>query len=319
MKLLLIVHSDHYENDLNKCTNFNTVLAYHIKKEFESNNVECLVVPGESWLGIKKQKKSTWSTFERDFNKNLLKAYPNVLFVGAIPMKNVHASIIEFFYKNVTGVFGVCNEYLDKVHGDVMFFMLPDSSTENQQYIGPMYDSQYLYPDKQYKTLILHIDHYMQGRLDWAKDIKLAIQDLENNQYFKNHWSDYEVFYHSKKLNSINEFVFEDRPPNIPFAQLSEIYRKSHIGFVSHRETMGMYPIEMAASGTILATTVKVLPRSMYELINHVNYCENFWDTILPLVNQEQVKKNAEKVASCSYKVGAEKILSAFKKPVRSR
>lgn len=314
MKLLIIVHSDYFEDDLNKCKTFNTVLACNLKKEFEANGVECLAVPGESWLGVKKRLKSTWAAFERDFDQQLLNQYENVLFVGAIPLKLAHASIIEYFKKNVKGLFAVCNEYKIKVHGDYLFYAMPEEGSENQIHIGPMFNSEYLFPEKQYKKLILHIDHYYPGRADWSDGIKLAVQQLENNPYFKNHWEGYELYYHSQKLDSIEQFNFYEKPPNIPFSELAEIYRKSHIGFVSHRETLGMYPIEMAATGTMLATTPKMLAPSMFDYINYVNYTDNFWNEILPQINEEQAKKNAAKVEKLSYKNGVKRILEVLQR-----
>ena len=76
MKLLLLVHSDSYTDDLNQCKNFNTVIACNLKKEFTKREVDCHVVPSEFWMGIKGQLKSFWDNFDNSFDKAFGK-FPN--------------------------------------------------------------------------------------------------------------------------------------------------------------------------------------------------------------------------------------------------
>jgi hypothetical protein len=191
--------------------------------------------------------------------------------------------------------------------------MMPEEESHNQIHIGPLFNEEYLYPEKQYENLILHIDHHYPGRWDWSENIKKLITDLEKNEFFKENWNNYEVYYHTKKLNSIDDFDYYNPPHSIPFSELSKIYRQAHIGFVSHRETLGMYPIEMAATGAMLATTRKIVKPSMFNYFNHVNYREDFWNTILPLINSEQEQENVKKISDCSYSIGVDKILPFLK------
>jgi len=311
--LLIISHSNYVNDNLNECKSFSTVLSCNLKKEFVKKGIDCHAVPGESWMGIKGQLKSTWDNFDKNFNKNLLKSYNNILLVGAIPLKGVHPTIIDFFKKNVKGMFGAVSEWKREAPRDALFFMMPDEESHNQIHIGPMFNEDYLYPEKQYKKLILHIDHHYPGRWDWSDTIKKLIIGLEHNEFFKNNWNGYELYYHSKKLDSINDFDYYNPPPNISFSELAKIYRQSHIGFVSHRETLGMYPIEMAATGAMLATTRKIAKPSMFDYYNHIDYQERFWDAILPLINPEQEQENVKKISRCSYRIGVDKILPFLK------
>lgn len=313
MKLLLLVHSDYYTDDLNQCKSFNTVIAWNLKNEFTKRGIDCHVVPSECWMGIKKQLKSTWDNFDKNFDKSLLNEYDNVLFVGAISLKHTHHTILDFFRKNVKGMFGAVNEGKREAPRDALFFMMPEEESHNQIHIGPLFNEEYLYPEKQYENLILHIDHHYPGRGDWSEDIKKLIIDLEKNEFFNTHWNNYEVYYHTEKLNSIDDFDYYNPPSSIPFTELSKIYRQVHIGFVSHRETLGMYPIEMAATGAMLATIPKIVKPAMLNYFNHVNYHEDFWNTILPLINPEQEQENVKKISGCSYSIGADKILPFLK------
>lgn len=314
MNILMIVHCREFIDDIAQCKEFNTVMGYHLKHALEKNGANVKAISGEPWLGVKKKVKSTWDSFNKTFDKSLLTEYEHVLFVGTVPLKIVNSSIIKYFRENVQGVFGETRERAEGLHGDVLFYIMPHQETQGYVYLGPMINTDFLYPEKQYEKLVIHIDHHYLGRADCSIQIKNLLATLEENKYYQEHWHGYELYYHSKKFNSISEFNFYDIPPNIPFSELSSIYRKTHIGFISHRETLGMYHIEIAAAGGLVINGInKMLPASMIELVNYHDHCEDFWSNILPLITLDNARFNSEKVKNLSYDNGAKKILKIFR------
>lgn len=310
-KILLVSHSDNYHDDLSQCKNFNEVLTYFVKKNLEKHGAHCRVVNGGTWLGLKRQIKSFERNYHEMFDKSLLDEYPNVIFVGAVPLKITHDNIIKDLQKNITGMFAEFNEYSIEPHGDIVFYALPDDKRfENRIWVGPMYDSENLYPDKKYDTLVIHIDHHFPGRYDCFERIRSLINELKHNDYFKKNWKNFEVYYHSQQVEDIDQVDFYDIPPNIPFSDLSAIYRKTHVAFLSHRETLGMYPIEMTASGAYLVVLNRdFLPASIFDLVQPAEDDKDFWDKILPDITEVQSRKISTKVAACSYENGMKKVI----------
>jgi hypothetical protein len=63
----------------------------------------------------------------------------------------------------------------------------------------------------------------------------------------------------------------------------------------------------------MLATIPKIVKPAMFNYFNHVNHHEDFWNTILPLINLKQEQENVKKISSCSYSAGVDKILPFLK------
>jgi len=302
MKILLIVNSKYYIDDLSECKDFEQVQTYFIKKNLEDLGAICKVHAGRSWMGEKKVKKSSFEDYKKNFDENLFSEYENILFTGAIPAKLLNDKIKNDFKERVRGKLVEMSEYSREPIRDMVFFSLPDETTKDKICVGPLYDDTELYFDKQFDKLILHIDHHLQGRKDCHEKIINCIKKLESNDYFQKNWNGYEIFYHGKKINDIDDLDFYNRPPNIPFKLLSKIYRSSHVAFLSHRETLGLYPIEMAATGSFVAVLdTKLVKSSMLSLFDPWIDSDDFWSNLLPKINKENCLANISKVERCSY------------------
>lgn len=303
MKILLIVNSESYIDKLSECKDFEQVQTYFIKRNLENLGAECQVHAGRAWMGKKKVKKSSYDDYKKYFNQNLFNEFENILFTGAIPAKLLNDRIKEDFKLKVKGKLAEMSEYSREPLRDMVFFSLPDNNSKNKICVGPMYDETELYFDKQFDKLILHIDHHLEGRKDCHEKIINCIKQLESSEYFKNNWKTYEIYYHGKKIDNIDSLNFYNRPPNIPFKDLSAIYRRSHVGFLSHRETLGLYPIEMAATGAFIAVLdTKLVKSSMLSMFDPYQGSENFWNNLLPKINKQNCLANIEKIQKCSYK-----------------
>lgn len=326
-KILLLSHTHDFKDHLDLCENFDQVFTYNIKRALEKQDIQVRAISAQKWLGTKRKEKSKFSVFLEEFDTSLLDEYTHVLFVGAVPTKIIHQPILDFLHDRVSGVVGEFNEYPKNPNTDVVFHALPVSAEPGCVYVGPMYDSNELYPDQEYEdTLVLHIDHHYPGRTDCFEQIRQLILDLPNNAFYQANWKNLEIWYHSQQitLEQLETIDFYRRPPNIPFRQLAKIYRRTHMAFLSHRETLGMYPVELMASGAMVACLDReFLTEEMHSLVRTVGPVENFWNHVLPLINKVQANSNSQSVAACSYDNGIKKVLDTlehihrFKKQVK--
>lgn len=309
--LLIIAHIDEYYDDISKCNNFTSAITFNIKKQLQELGVKCHVVLGMPWLGAVKVQKSFYHDFDRLFDKQLLDKFENILIIGANPLKKTNLNILNFLKQNVKHKLMYMSELPNILNDILNFYSMPTDNLGNQKniFIGPMFNSEYLYPEKQYNNLIIHIDHHYQGRSDCFSQIVKLINGLKHNQYFQTYWNNFEIYYHGLKLEDITDFDFYIRPPNIPYSELTAIYRKCHVGFISHRETLGMYPIEMAAAGAIpILLDDLFLPIPMQKIVNCFSCKENFWDTLLPKINKDTAYKTSYDMKDYSYASGIKKI-----------
>ena len=316
--MLIIVHSDHYEDSLTSCKNYDEVAAFFIAKFLRTHGYTVQVVPGQRWLGTKKIAKSTMRSFDNHFDKQLVNQYHNVMFVGAVPLKICSPQIVDWFKKHVKGLMIEFGEYRRGAKRDLQFFCLPGDETTTDYCVGPMYDGSSLYPDKQYSKLVLHIDHHLPGRGDCHLQIIEKIKELSQNQMFKDCWNGYELYYHGIKLNNIEDLDFYNKPPNIPFANLSAIYRKTHVGFLSHRETMGLYPVELAACGSVVAVfSPEFMPPSMYDIITVEFDSDDFWDKVLTNISPQYSAQIQQRMLPYSYEQGVAKMVKTIQQHAR--
>lgn len=304
-RVLIFAHTDRYIDNLDHCQTFNQVFTYQIKHSLERQGYQCLVIAAEDWLGVKKQKKSYYDRFVSAVDQSLFSRFNHALFVGAIPLKIVDPRIVAHVKENISGFVGEFNEYIRNPRTDHLFYANPESEQSNCTWIGPMYDAQHLYPEQPEDRLIIHIDHHFPGRWDASQRIKELIQELPDHPIFKSRWRELEVWYHSRRVDNIDDWDFYDRPPDIAFSKLSAIYRQSHIGFISHRETLGMYPIELAAAGALVVLlNDQFLSGEMKQLITTQPDADDFWDQVLPQISAEQAQKRSKAVVDRSYDRG---------------
>jgi hypothetical protein len=93
----------------------------------------------------------------------------------------------------------------------------------------------------------VHVDHNYVGVDNSFKEIKVFLQDLESKVQRDSYWKNLEVYYHDSvcDINDLGHFDFN----NLDILSLAKIYSQCHLSFISHRESLGQYPLEMLSSG----------------------------------------------------------------------
>ena len=138
------------------------------------------------------------------------------------------------------------------------------------------------------RILRIHVDHNFQDRETVFEKIKEILYEIESK--IKNHcfWKDLEIYYHSQKesIERLGHFNFT----NIPLSSLANLYGSCHVGFMSHRETLGQYPLELLSCGAnVIGDPVNHLPKEVSQqfAITDIN---NF--SIDEVIDPEYIERN---------------------------
>ena len=100
------------------------------------------------------------------------------------------------------------------------------------------------------KILRIHVDHNYKDQPEIFDEIKKTLFKIKEKITTHPDWDELEIYYHDRRC-SIEELGHFDFKP-LPMSQLSNLYGSCHISFMSHKESLGMYPIEMLSSGSVL-------------------------------------------------------------------
>lgn len=153
-------------------------------------------------------------------------------------------------------------------------------------------------------TLKIHIDHNLDGRENIFPDIKNALYKIKKSIKKYREWDDIEVYYHDTlcEIEDIghNDYNF------IPLKNLSELYGSCNIAFLSHKETMGQYPLEMMSCGVPVIGKPNHVQWSEPEIINIHNLDV---DTFLKKENLKRLSiKNNHLISKYSFETFAQNV-----------
>lgn len=304
-KILLLLPLDSFIDDISECNNYNTVVAFFFKKYLEKKGYHCKVVPMEDSFTRKGHSKSNYSTYKRLLeDTELIDTYDVVIVLGIKSLRNCDEGIINSLKTKGQQNVLELDETSSRAHPDfTCIFMMGPKILENSHFVGQGVDLEHLYPDKSNSILTLHIDHPWPWRSQYFETIQQRLFELQENQIYKKYgFDELEIIYHTIPVTDIKSINDNLTPPDISFLELSKIYRKTHVAFISHRETMGSYHLEMAATGaTVISPSRKALPGETRNLVllTPINISD-FWETVL--MNLENTSnENIEKSKEFSY------------------
>lgn len=312
-KILLLTPLSDYTDDILLCNSFNSVMTFFIKKYLEKLGNHCKVVAVEDAFTIKRVTKSNYTTFKRLVeDPGLLNKYDTVIVLGIKSLRSCDQRIIDLLKTKGKKRVLELDETGKRVHTDfTCIFMIPEVDTSDTKFIGQGVDLDYLYSEKSDTTLVVHVDHPWPTRAEYFDQIQEKLQELVKSQIYKNYgFTDLEIIYHTVPVTDVASINNTLVPPNVSFPELAEIYRKVHVGFISHAETMGNYPLELAATGaTVVLPNAKGVPSSVMALTKHyIIDIENFWDTVLTNLDSTN-KENLERAKAFSYECVAKRII----------
>ena len=148
---------------------------------------------------------------------------------------------------------------------------------ENHYYLPRFVDENLLFPEKDNNILTLFIDHY---NCQNPNEREISVNSI--NEVFRQVSSSkiqLNIFYQTSKGLEVNPLEPEIPPDNkkqiykyLPFSEVAEIYRKTHIFLPTHRETLGMVAQEIGACGGITIMQKWMYPEAVHYQFPHFFY-----------------------------------------------
>lgn len=311
-KFLLLTPLSDYQDDINLCNSFNSVMTFFLKKYIEKAGYECRIIPTEDAFTRKQISKSNYQTFQRLIeDTGVLDEFTQIVILGIKSLRSCDPRILNVL-NNVKGQIFELDETGRRANSDfVTIYMIPAEETDHTRFIGQGVDLDFLYPDKQSDILSIHVDHAWPTRAEYFEQIRSKLAELVESKIYKEYgFKSVEILFHTIRIDDITLINNTVNTADVPFPELATIYRKVNVGFISHAETMGNYPLEIAAAGgTVILPRSKGVPRSVMALIKFYPIdIDKFWHTILSNLTQT-LEQNTLLAKNVSYEKVAERLI----------
>ena len=186
-KFLLLTPLPEYQDDINLCNSFNSVMTFFLKKYLEKAGCDCKVIPTEDAFTIKHASKSNYHTFKRLIeDTGVLDEFTYVVILGIKSLRSCDPRILHILKNNVKGRLFELDETGKRSNSEfVCIYMIPADETDNTKFIGQGVDLDFLYPDKQPNILSIHVDHAWPARAEYFDRIREQLTELvESNCTF---------------------------------------------------------------------------------------------------------------------------------------
>lgn len=152
----------------------------------------------------------------------------------------------------------------------------------------------------------VHVDHDLEKRENIFTEIKTILRELKTRIMNHSHWRDLKVYYHDKICEIAD--IGHSNYGYLAVDELAQVYGACHLAFLSHKETLGQYPLEMLSCGVnVIARKThlnhKELP--VIDVDGSINY-----DMLLDnQLIKTSISKNRDSTSSFSFDNYAHKIL----------
>lgn len=293
--------------NINNCNDYGSMQAHFMHSEFlkSSANIKYIGTSYE-WITGKSVHKDNDLKILCDQSGFSIYDVNHLLLTGVKSTKPFRGDSLSRLKKMIKGNIYQMADNNDTSHGlayTIAHYDKCGGIRERSPIAGLAVASDIFIPRQSFldKIFRIHIDHRLLGRHDAFEAIRLKIKKLKDEFVANDRWSDIEIYYHSDNITNIDVIGTYDPKP-IPLTKLSHIYSTSHIGIVSHRETMGQYPLELLSSGaTILVGDDSYLPKGVRNQVNfHLLETFDFLD-YMKNVNESYLEINRKSVDNLSY------------------
>lgn len=140
------------------------------------------------------------------------------------------------------------------------------------------------------KVLKIHVDHNYKNVPEIFSSIKNLLFKIQQKIKGHTQWNELIIYYHDRQcsIDDLGHFNFK----TLPITELAELYGQCHISIMSHKESLGMYPLEVKSAGSVLISENGLL---VPELQNEYGYLKlNSLDLDLLLDKDFLIKNSIE-------------------------
>jgi hypothetical protein len=300
---LLVVGPDIW--DRSRVKNFTGVYAYYLARELRERGVELKFIDG------KNPKPLTY------FGEIDAEGADHVLALGLRYFTHVPIGCASILKTKVTGAVtqlhdGLVHDYLAAhMRGVDCTFMFRDDQlrtrdwqrfAKNNHHIGWAADRQLLYPAKEAGELRIVIDHpyYKDGQPDFTATIT---QDALAFTYTSRWRNRYDRVRLRRLVNGGAEDVTVENSASKPFdrrhvsfEEIAAEYRRTHVYFVTHKESVGLTCLEMGLCGALVVAPKGFIYPDRLQTVRHVEYEGAVpWDLVMSRIDVSAAAALAQK------------------------
>jgi hypothetical protein len=312
---LLIVHycSEDVVNDINNVSRYRNMKSFLLCKYLKqfNNNLNIKHIFSMDFFDKKSKNlfKYKWLNNQTD-----LKNVKHILF-------NKLGSLGKFSKNDIECILSDINGNIYKFE-DTSIRLFPDQDRiitighlgkEQNGYrnFGYAVTTDIFKPIEKYKerTYRVHIDHNYKGRYNHFEKIVDCVSNLESKIKKSSYWKNIEIIYHDRlcPIKDLGHFNFK----TIPIEELANIYGKTHVGFLSHRETLGQYPLELKSTGAeVISSKKQSVSKEMFDVLELTSFLDVDYDLLIDVdYLQQKDKYNRNLTLQFDYKYFVQKIL----------
>lgn len=308
-KSLLIYPVENYSiSSIRNVNSYDSMQAFFIERNVKSNvNIDTVCLP--LWRPKRQKHKISWQIFKKALtNKGLdLRNYKNIVFTKLGPERQFDKDIIHNILKNITGNIYKFEDTNIRLYDIERFFTLGHFITypkniHRYKNLGLSVSTDIFRPRQNFdKNFYVHVDHNYPKVANYFLDIKNFLYRLESEITKHTHWQRLKIIYHTKE-SSIKDLGHYDTT-DIDINFLANLYGRSYLGLISHRESMGQYPIEMLSCGAnIISFNEEDLPKQVKDQLTIINYNDLDYKKLLDLeLLKQNIKDNRKNSIKFDY------------------
>lgn len=262
----------------------------NIKKYYKNKNI--VTIGLNIWRPKKEKSRFSFSFFQNCLQDQYLdiKDVKHILFTKLGPERQFKKNFIKDLLDTISGNIYKFEDTNKNVYNRDRFYTVghftKQGPTNNYIDCGLSVATDLFYPAKikSNEEFVVHVDHNYPNIANYFEDIKQFLFLLENKISKNSQWKRLKIIYHDREtpINEIGHYDFE----SIKITDLASIYQHCHLGIISHRESLGQYPLEMLSCGTsvlsmnkadLLTPVKKQLPLLDYDTLNIDNLLDPIW------------------------------------------
>ena len=196
--------------------------------------------------------------------------------------------------------------YCSKDNIDILFYNIPYNLPLDTNSVNVLFgcDETKLIPKKNNDILEVLIDHSYYSQGNENSDIEYSSKILNKTaEFFKSYKKQFilrRFISNGIEEIDINKPIKSDLYNRIglPYDEACEIYNKSHVFVVTHKESLGYSVIECAMAGALIVSFGNFINKNYLNNFHNIIFdnIEDFnWDTIIENIDVQKSRKMAEK------------------------
>ena len=292
-------------NDINGTA---ALYSYFLRKEFHKIGIETDYCEAHS----EKSDPSQLNKIEVPSGDHII----SVAQRGFTSRCKILPSLYDKVKRSIKGkITSICDKSTKDPVEDIIFYAMNDSNRMTKNiYVGTAIDPTILYPEQDSGCIRILIDHayYGFGKNDKSKQISEQCLEFQKNYKHKK-----VIIRRFSGPTGIEDVTFNNSDPGIYKRQTSlsypiacQEYRKCHIFFVTHQESLGLSASECSACGSYIVSPTNYIKPAVLKQFRHRYFNDVIpWSKIIKSLN---IDESVQKTSKLRWSTIASKIIESL-------